>query len=164
MILVWRAMAPMQGMFVFLTRVDQLKNSITQTNRLLALAPERSGGLPLTAPQGHVAFANVTFRYPGEADPAFSNVSFEAKPGEVTAIVGKNGSGKSAILTAIVVCFGASARSTSRAKALKDFIRKTHGGSAHVSVTLQNVGPEAFRPEVYGRQGQSVLGKGVAYW
>lgn len=98
MILVWRAMAPMQGMFVFLTRVDQLKNSIVQTNRLLALTPERSGGLPLTAPQGHVSFANVTFRYPGEADPAFSNVSFEAKPGEVTAIVGKNGSGKSSVL------------------------------------------------------------------
>ncbi len=89
------------------------------------------------------------------------NVSCTLNP-RVNFITGVNGSGKSAILTAIVVCFGASARSTSRAKALKDFIRKTHGGSAHVSVTLQNVGPEAFRPEVYGRQGQSVLSGGGA--
>jgi ATP-binding cassette subfamily C protein/ATP-binding cassette subfamily C protein LapB len=101
MILVWRAMAPMQGLFIFLTRIDQLKNSVIQTNRLLTLDPERSGGLPVKELKGLVEFANVTFRYPGAPDPAFSNVSFKAEPGQVTAIIGKNGSGKSSVLKLI---------------------------------------------------------------
>ena len=109
------------------------------------------------AGRGTSQLAGVIVRVTMENFMCHQNVSCELNP-RVSFITGKNGSGKSAILTAIVVCFGTSARDTSRAKALKDFIRRTHGSSAHVSVTLQNVGPEAFRPEVYGRRGQALLG------
>ena len=68
----------------------------------------------------------------------------------VNFITGKNGAGKSAILTALVVALGASARNTHRAKKMSDFIRRGHEGSAYIEVTLQNCGPEAFRSEVYG--------------
>ena len=68
----------------------------------------------------------------------------------VNFITGKNGAGKSAILTAIVVALGASARDTHRAKKMSDFIRRGYDGNAYVEVTLQNCGPEAFRPEIYG--------------
>ncbi|MCC7209989.1 MAG: ABC transporter ATP-binding protein, partial [Anaerolineae bacterium] len=47
--------------------------------------------------QGGVRFDNVTFQYPGAAQPALSRVSFEAKPGQVVAIVGQTGSGKSTL-------------------------------------------------------------------
>jgi ATP-binding cassette, subfamily B, multidrug efflux pump len=49
------------------------------------------------AKQGLVEFDNVTFQYPGAEEPALSNVSFVAKPGEVTAIIGGTGSGKSTL-------------------------------------------------------------------
>ena len=39
-------------------------------------------------------------------------------------IAGENGSGKSAILTALIVCLGTKARETKRAKKLTDFINK----------------------------------------
>ena len=46
---------------------------------------------------GRVEFQNVTFQYPGAEEPAVSDVSFTALPGEVTAIIGGTGSGKSTL-------------------------------------------------------------------
>lgn len=40
-------------------------------------------------PQGLVEFEDVTFRYPGAESPAITGISFQAKPGEVTAIIGE---------------------------------------------------------------------------
>ncbi len=51
--------------------------------------------------QGTVEFRNVTFSYPGAEHPALSDVSFLAKPGEVTGIVGGTGSGKSTLVNLI---------------------------------------------------------------
>ncbi|XP_044838776.1 uncharacterized protein LOC123345792 [Mauremys mutica] len=46
--------------------------------------------------QGHVSFRNVSFSYPSRPDrQVLQAVSFELRPGEVTALVGLNGSGKS---------------------------------------------------------------------
>jgi len=46
---------------------------------------------------GHIRFENVSFTYPDTGIQAVKNVSFEVKPGEVLAIVGKTGSGKSTL-------------------------------------------------------------------
>jgi ATP-binding cassette subfamily B protein len=51
--------------------------------------------------QGLVEFENVTFRYPGAESPAISGISFKARPGEVTAIIGGTGSGKSTLISLI---------------------------------------------------------------
>ncbi|WP_353893687.1 ABC transporter ATP-binding protein [Proteinivorax hydrogeniformans] len=48
--------------------------------------------------KGHIEFKNVSFYYPGAEKPALSNISFSAKPGEVTAIIGSTGSGKSTLV------------------------------------------------------------------
>jgi ATP-binding cassette subfamily B protein len=48
--------------------------------------------------QGTVEFRNVFFHYPGAERPALSDISFTAKPGQVTAIIGGTGSGKSTLL------------------------------------------------------------------
>lgn len=50
---------------------------------------------------GQVEFRNVTFHYAGAEAPAISNVSFTAGPGEVTAIIGSTGAGKSTVLNLI---------------------------------------------------------------
>ncbi|XP_020877425.1 structural maintenance of chromosomes protein 6A [Arabidopsis lyrata subsp. lyrata] len=67
----------------------------------------------------------------------------------VNFITGQNGSGKSAILTALCVAFGCRARGTQRAATLKDFI-KNGCSYALVHVELKNQGEDAFKPEIYG--------------
>jgi len=51
--------------------------------------------------KGVVEFKNVTFYYEGAEKPALENISFQALPGEMTAIIGSTGSGKSTILNLI---------------------------------------------------------------
>lgn len=51
--------------------------------------------------KGYLTFKNVSFTYPGADVPAIKNLSFEAKPGETTAIIGGTGMGKSTIVNLI---------------------------------------------------------------
>lgn len=51
--------------------------------------------------KGYVRFSNVSFSYHGAEQPAVSGITFEANPGEVTAIIGGTGSGKSTIVNLI---------------------------------------------------------------
>jgi len=52
--------------------------------------------VPLPAPvRGSVEFERVTFRYPGAERDALTDVSIDIRAGEVVALVGENGSGKS---------------------------------------------------------------------
>lgn len=48
-----------------------------------------------------VEFRHVTFAYPGAPEPILKDISFEAHPGEITAIIGGTGRGKSSILKLI---------------------------------------------------------------
>ena len=67
----------------------------------------------------------------------------------VNFIVGLNGSGKSSVLTAIMVGLGGRAAVTSRGSSLKNLIK--HGKrSAEISVRLRNCGADAYRRDVYG--------------
>lgn len=51
--------------------------------------------------KGYVEFKDVTFSYHGAEEPALRNITFAAKPGEVTAIIGSTGSGKSTLVNLI---------------------------------------------------------------
>lgn len=48
-----------------------------------------------------VEFRHVTFAYPGAPEPILKDISFKANPGEITAIIGGTGRGKSSILKLI---------------------------------------------------------------
>jgi ATP-binding cassette subfamily B protein len=50
---------------------------------------------------GYVEFKDVSFSYPGAEQEAISNITFSAKPGEITAIIGGTGSGKSTLINMI---------------------------------------------------------------
>jgi len=70
-------------------------------------------------------------------------------PGSVNFIVGHNGSGKSAILTALIVGLGGKTSSTSRGNSLKSLI-KSGQNSAVVEIVLKNNGEDPVKPDVYG--------------
>jgi ATP-binding cassette subfamily B multidrug efflux pump len=88
-------------MFVMLPRAVA---SAARINEVLDVVPEISDpAVPEHADQekGYVEFQHVTFSYPGAEEPALSDISFLAGPGEVTAIIGGTGAGKSTLINLI---------------------------------------------------------------
>ncbi|HYF96193.1 MAG TPA: ABC transporter ATP-binding protein [Symbiobacteriaceae bacterium] len=88
-------------MFIFIPRASA---SAVRINEVLETVPEISDpAQPKRADgvRGYVEFRDVTFSYPGAEAPAISHISFAAKPGEVTAIIGGTGSGKSTLVNLI---------------------------------------------------------------
>jgi len=76
--------------------------------------------------------------------------SFSYTPNQrINFLAGENGSGKSAVLTAIVFGLGGSARTSNRGSSNKGFIR-TGQNSALVEIKLCNVGEMSYKPELYG--------------
>ncbi|KAF3061267.1 Structural maintenance of chromosomes protein 6 [Daldinia childiae] len=64
-------------------------------------------------------------------------------------IVGENGSGKSAILTAITLCLGGKASATNRGGSLRSFVKEGQENAVLI-VKIKNQGPDAYKPEHYG--------------
>lgn len=64
-------------------------------------------------------------------------------------IVGENGSGKSAVLTAITICLGGKASSTNRGGSLKNFIKEGRD-KCKLIVKIKNQGRDAYQHELYG--------------
>lgn len=64
---------------------------------------------PDAAKAGEVEFRNVSFRYPGADEDTLSGISFVARPGETTAVLGGTGSGKSTLINLIPRFYDATA-------------------------------------------------------
>jgi len=62
---------------------------------------ERVGAPPLPAVRGHLALDHVTFGYDPE-DPVLRDVSFTVAPGEVVALIGASGAGKTTIVSLVL--------------------------------------------------------------
>ncbi|MEV0235995.1 ABC transporter ATP-binding protein [Nonomuraea sp. NPDC050786] len=58
---------------------------------------------------GELELRSVDFRYPGAEEPVLCDVSFTARPGRTTAIIGSTGSGKTTLLNLIPRLFDATA-------------------------------------------------------
>lgn len=110
-ILCGRTLAPLSQIASVLSRINTARSAFgaledlmgTQTDTKQDVAYVRQSSL-----SGALSFKNVSFRYPGEADWVLRNVTFDIKPGEKVAILGKIGSGKSTLTRLILGLYGAS--------------------------------------------------------
>ena len=84
-------------MFVMLPRASASAVRINEILDMpLSIAPAKDPK-DASGMKGHVEFKDVTFAYHGAQEPVLCNISFSAKPGEITAIIGGTGSGKSTV-------------------------------------------------------------------
>ena len=88
-------------LFIMLPRASV---SAARINEAMAIQPGIKDAAKTRMPEkerGHIEFKNVTFAYPNAEEPVLRDISFSAKPGEMTAIIGGTGSGKSTLVNLI---------------------------------------------------------------
>lgn len=85
-------------MFIFFPRAAVSADRVHQvlSTPLSVKNPEHPAAPPAS---GLVEFKNVSFRYPGAAEDVLTDISFTARPGTITAIIGSTGSGKSTLVS-----------------------------------------------------------------
>ena len=104
--------ALMMSMMAIIPAIKQLTNvqgmlqrGVASADRLFEVLdlPDEvdEGTRPLERARGEIEFRGVGARYPGQSQAALADVSFVARPGTVTAIVGRSGSGKSTLIKLI---------------------------------------------------------------
>jgi ATP-binding cassette, subfamily C, bacterial LapB len=99
-----RAITPLAQISQLLSRLTATRSAYRQVKALMALPIEGPAGQPLQvgALEGRIEFKNVTFGYPGAAEPVLRNLSFGIDAGQHVALLGRIGSGKSTIARLIL--------------------------------------------------------------
>ncbi|MGN6640374.1 MAG: ABC transporter ATP-binding protein [Mucilaginibacter sp.] len=88
--------------------IQRAAASQKRINEFLHEEPEiKSPIAPLHTIAGNIVFNNVSFTYPDTGIQALRNISFTAEPGEIIAIIGRTGSGKSTIANLIMRMYDA---------------------------------------------------------
>ena len=85
-------------MSVMLPRAGVAADRIQEIIDTDVTVQDAAGAKKLEAPRGVVKYDNVAFAYPGADENVLENISFEAKPGQTTAIIGSTGCGKSTLV------------------------------------------------------------------
>ena len=88
-------------MFVMVPRAAV---SADRIQRVLETEPSvNDPAIPISSgtKKGFLEFRDVEFRYPNAQDAVLKDISFEARPGEITAVIGSTGSGKSTLINLI---------------------------------------------------------------
>jgi len=94
-ILAARALQPvtrLAGLGAAFARAEQ---SLGVFDRLAASELEADGGTRLTALQGRIEFRDAAFMYPDTRQAVFEGLNLDIGPGDVLAVIGNNGTGKS---------------------------------------------------------------------
>jgi ATP-binding cassette subfamily B protein len=112
---------PIGNLTAFLTYIMQILMSVMMATVMFVMVPRATASaerinevldtepqiadpgdpVAMPAPVGTVEFLDVEFRYPGAENPVLCGISFTARPGQTTAVVGSTGSGKSTLINLI---------------------------------------------------------------
>jgi ATP-binding cassette subfamily B multidrug efflux pump len=96
-------------MFVMVPRAAASADRIQEVLDTTAAIADPEEPAPSPPRRGTLEFREVAFSYPGAEEPVLSRISFTAGPGEITAIVGSTGSGKSTLVNLVPRFYDATA-------------------------------------------------------
>ncbi len=89
-------------MFMYIPRAQACAQRINEVLSIEPTITDPTNSTPQTQEHAHLELKNVTFRYPNAEEAVLSDLTFESKSGEVTAIIGGTGAGKSTIANLIL--------------------------------------------------------------
>ena len=89
------------GVFIMFPRAMVSINRVAEILDTENVITEPENPVEITGPQCEITFDNVNFAYPGGDGDVLENISFTAKPGQTTAIIGSTGCGKSSLINLI---------------------------------------------------------------
>ncbi len=101
MALVWRVLTPISTGFNLFTALEQTLKSVSQLNQTLRYQPEQEPNAAAKARKifaGNVSLSRVLIRHSHQAEPALINVNMSIQQGEVFAITGHSGAGKTTLI------------------------------------------------------------------
>lgn len=101
-IIMGRALSPIDMAIGTWKQFVSARDSYKRLAELFNIFPEREAGMSLPPPQGMITVSHLTGVAPGTNKQILRDISFEAKVGEVTAIIGPSASGKSTLAKHLV--------------------------------------------------------------
>ena len=137
----------LEPLAVLASSSTQFQNSLAALDRTLDLLaeplefPERPGSQRVVAEEvaGRISVENVSFQYPGSAEPVLREITIEVRAGEMIALVGPSGAGKTTLCNMIA-----------------RFYDPTHGSVKLDGVDLRDIDVDSYR-ELLGIVEQEVF-------
>ncbi len=94
-----RAITPLGQVVGLLMQYQNARTALESLEKMMTNPVERGDDEFIHRPElsGEIEFRDVSFSYPGQAEPALRNVSFRIRAGEKVVVIGRTGSGKTTL-------------------------------------------------------------------